>query len=150
MELKLNSDTPVIMTPSAGWSAIILDTFHGNLSYIQNVAKDLLQWILNYLDNSNAVVTFDEEGSEFLLVLTPYTTYVIAEREETKFHRFEIDAPILYNRILKDITDNLDKWAAFDVMAVSKEDFKNETKKNKDELNHLLTKIFFHPNYRKD
>lgn len=149
MELTFKPDTPILACPHAGWSTLDFGRCYGNISYLQNGAKDLLKWILCYLDNHEAVVSFDEEGSEFLVILTPYVTYVITERHDTRFYRFEIDAEKLYNKIIKDITDHLDEWAGFDVMTDTKEDFDTEKESNKKELNHLLTSIFNHLNYRK-
>lgn len=150
MELKFKPEETILMGPSAGWSAIALGPFHGNLSYVQDVGTDLLKWILQYLNDQKSVVIFDEESSEFLLIMTPYTTYVISEREDTKLYPFEINAPILYNKILNDFTKHLEKWAAFDVMTDNEEDFKQKVQKNKEKLNHLLTEIFSHPNYQKE
>ena len=57
-----------------------------------------------------AMVWFDEEGSEFTLVMNPYSIFIIEEREEPVLHDIDRPAGELLKELLSDVEDHLDEW----------------------------------------
>lgn len=82
----------MISNPKHGWCDFkIEDIFFGTPSYITNVPVDLLDAFVQYYEKGEGFTWLDEEGEGgFSLVLTPYTTYILEEREILKFYtRFQ-------------------------------------------------------------
>ncbi len=81
----------MITNPSCGWCEFHMGDFTGNPSYLTDVPIELLEAFLNYKLTGRAMVWFDEEGSEFTLVMNPYSIFIIEEKEEPVLH--DIDRP---------------------------------------------------------
>ena len=63
----------MISDPRYGWCRFNLGTFEGTPSYLTDVPVDLLDAFLDYHVKGCGTAWFDEEGTEFTLVLTPQT-----------------------------------------------------------------------------
>lgn len=106
----------MISNPKHGWCDFNLGTFYGTPSYLTNVPVDLLEAFRDYVYKGQGIAWFDEEGTEFTLVITPYSLYVIEEKDDTILHNFsEMKIEEVIKKTITDIEINLDKWAAFSV-----------------------------------
>ena len=73
---------------------------------------DLLDAFINYHKTGSGVAWFDEEGTEFTLVLTPYSMFIIEEKDGPVLHDFsEIKIIDVEKELIKDIEENLTNWA---------------------------------------
>ena len=59
----------MISNPKYGWCDFVLGDFHGHPSYLTDVPVDLLEAFISYFENGTGTAFFDEEGSEFTLIL---------------------------------------------------------------------------------
>lgn len=60
------------------------------------------------------MIWFDEEGTEFTLVITPYSLFIIEEKEKPILHDFsEMKIVDLEKELIKDIESDLCGWANF-------------------------------------
>ena len=109
----------MISNPKHGWCDFMLsdekdNLFVGTPSYVTNVPVDLLQAFLDYKTKGQGIAWFDEEGTEFTLVLNPYSMFVIAENEYTElidFSKVKIDD--LIKELIQDIESGLIEWSMF-------------------------------------
>lgn len=109
----------MISNPKHGWCDFMLsdgkdNLFVGTPSYVTNVPVDLLQAFLDYKTKGQGIAWFDEEGTEFTLVLNPYSMFVIAENEHTElidFSKVKIDD--LIKELIQDIESGLIEWSMF-------------------------------------
>ena len=104
----------MISNPKHGWSNFDLKTFHGTPSYLTDVPVDLLNAFIQYHTTGTGIAWFDEEGTEFTLVITPYSLFVIEEKEEPVLHDFsEINIDNLEKELIEDIEKDLIGWSGF-------------------------------------
>lgn len=78
----------MITNPRYGWCNFELGDFKGTPSYLTDVPVDLLIAFIDLHTKGCGVAWFDEEGTEFTLVLTPYSLFIIEEKEEPVLHDF--------------------------------------------------------------
>lgn len=95
-----------------GWAKFNLLGFEGWASYITDVIVD----IGNMFIQKQGVVTVDEEGCTFDIVLSADGEfYIVSHRDE---HRLYIDDNIVLDDIIKeyvkDLKDNFEKWLYWD------------------------------------
>ena len=104
----------MISKPLHGWCEFHLGDFIGHPSYTTDVPMDILNAFEEYICTNNRCVSvaFDEEGSDFYLILTPYDIYIISEREETLLHHYD-NKPILEIalELTNDIESDFNNWA---------------------------------------
>lgn len=106
----------MISNPYAGWCNFKLRSFKGTPSYLTDVPVDLLEAFIDLHTKGTGVVWFDEEGTEFTLVLTPYSLFIIEEKDEPILHDFsEMKIENLEKELIEDIESNLDGWAIFTI-----------------------------------
>mgnify|MGYP000154141532 CR=1 FL=1 len=111
----------MISNPKHGWCDFKIKdnnniVFFGTPSYTTNVPVDLLQAFLDYKTKGQGMVWFDEEGTEFILVLNPYSIYIISENEycESRLYDFsELNIDNLIKELIQDIESDLDEWSIF-------------------------------------
>lgn len=138
----------MISNPKHGWCDFKIEddnnnVFFGTPSYITNVPVDLLQAFLDYKTNGQGMVWFDEEGTEFTLVLNPYSMFIIAENEDyegckSSLYDFsELNIDNLIKELIQDIESDLDKWSMFDC------DYNDEEKikVNKEHIRNLIYQL---------
>ena len=112
-----------------GWSKIKIGDFTGIPSYITDVPVDLLTVFIDYYINNTSAMLFDEEGSEFTIVLSNEFIYVIyfTQNCEAIFYEFpEIFINDLAKELIEDIENNLDSWSRFSVSINSEEEISQE------------------------
>ena len=104
----------MISNPKHGWSNFDLKAFHGTPSYLTDVPVDLLNAFIQYHTTGTGIAWFDEEGTEFTLVITPYSLFVIEEKDEPILHDFsEIKINNLEKELIEDIEKDLIGWSEF-------------------------------------
>ena len=138
----------MISNPKHGWCDFQIKdnnniVFFGTPSYITNVPVDLLQSFLDYKTKGQGMAWFDEEGTEFTLVLNPYSMFVIDENEnyegcKSSLYDFsELNIDNLIKELIQDIESDLDKWSMFDC------DYndKKKIKVNKEHIKNLIYQL---------
>ena len=103
----------MISNPNAGWCDFKLGTFEGTPSYTTDVPVDLLTAFIDYHYKGTGMAWFDEEGSEFTLILTPYSLFIIEENEEAEsiLHDFsKMNIRDLEKELIEDIEKDLNNW----------------------------------------
>ncbi len=105
----------MISNPKCGWCKFELNNFVGNPSYLTNVPLDLLEAFVNFWNNSAAIaVNFDEEGTEFTLVINSNSIFIIEERdEEPNLIYIENYVENLTLELIKDIESDYEGWVNF-------------------------------------
>lgn len=101
----------MISNPKAGWCDFKLRTFEGSPSYLTDVPVDLLTAFIDYHTKGYGMCWFDEEGTEFTLVITPYSLFIIEEKDEPILHDFsEMKIENLEKELIEDIEKDLNNW----------------------------------------
>ena len=123
----------MISNPKNGWCNFKLGDFEGTPSYITDVPIDLLDAFIDYYTRGYGLAYFDEEGSEFTLLLTWYGVYIIEEKDNVKSHVFyDLNISDLAKEVIADIETNLDGWCNdFMYYSFSKEVFNERLEKLK-------------------
>lgn len=123
----------MISNPKNGWCNFKLGDFEGTPSYITNAPIDLLDAFIDYYTRGYGLAHFDEEGSEFTLLLTWYGVYIIEEKDSIKSHVFyDLNISDLAKEAIADIETNLDGWCNdFMWYSFSKEDLNERLEKLK-------------------
>lgn len=104
----------MISNPKHGWCNFDLKVFHGTPSYLTDVPVDLLNAFIQYHTTGTGIAWFDEEGTEFTLVITPYSLFIIEEKNEPVLHDFsEIKINNLEKELIEDIEKDLIGWSEF-------------------------------------
>lgn len=104
----------MISNPKHGWSNFDLKVFHGTPSYLTDVPVDLLNAFIQYHTTGTGIAWFDEEGTEFTLVINPYSLFVIEEKDEPVLHNFsEINIDNLEKELIENIEKDLIGWSEF-------------------------------------
>ena len=97
-----------------GWCNFELVDFKGTPSYLTDVPVDLLIAFIDLNTKGCGVAWFDEEGTEFTLVLTPYSLFIIEEKEEPVLHDFsEMNIKDLEKELIDDLEKDLNGWSEF-------------------------------------
>lgn len=104
----------MLSNPKAGWCELEIGDFKGTPSYLTDVPVDLLTAFIDYYKKGIGAVFFDEEGSEFNLLLSNYSAYIIYCGNESALYEFpDIDIDNLATELITDIKSNIDSWANF-------------------------------------
>jgi hypothetical protein len=104
----------MISNPRCGWCTFKLGTFKGTPSYLTDVPLELLDAFLDYHYKGVGVGWFNEEGTEFTLVITPSSLYIIEEKEKLVLHDFsEMEIEKLEKELVSDIESDLEGWVEF-------------------------------------
>ena len=105
----------MISEPKCGWCNFKLDNFIGHPSgYMTDVVQDLLDAFINFYKNGASAAVFDEEGSDFTLLLTYNGIYIIEEKEKAELLDFsELDIDELASELINDIMSDFDNWVSF-------------------------------------
>lgn len=136
----------MISNPKHGWCDFKIEDdnnniFFGTPSYATNVPLDLLQAFLDYKTKNQGMAWFDEEGTEFTLVLNPYSMFIIAENEEGKGKLYdfsELNIDNLIKELIQDIESDLNGWSMFDCDCCYDEE---EIKVNREHIRNLICQL---------
>ena len=126
----------MITNPKHGWCNFKLRTFEGTPSYLTDVPIDLLNAFIDYHVKGSGIVWLDEEGTEFSLVITPYSLFIIEEKDKPILHDFsEMKIDNMEKELIKDIATGFDGRAN-----IITDDDPEELTIHRDEINQKLTK----------
>lgn len=126
----------MISNPKSGWCNFKLGVFEGTPSYLTDVPIDLLDAFIDYHNKGIGMAWFDEEGSWFTFVVTPYSLFIIEERDKQILHDLsEMKVEDLEKELISDIEDDLDAWANFMIS----DDFENNIQHIKQRIEKLKT-----------
>ena len=104
----------MISNPKDGWCNFRLRTFDGTPSYLTDVPIDLLTAFIDYHTKDCGMAWFDEEGIEFTLIITPYSLFIIEEKDKPVLHDFsEIKIENLEKELIADIESDMTGWSHF-------------------------------------
>lgn len=104
----------MISNPNCGRCDFKLRTFEGRPSDITDVPVDFLNAFINYHNKGYGIICFDEEGTEFTLVITLYSLFIIEERDKIILHDFsELKIENLEKELISDIENDLNGWMNF-------------------------------------
>lgn len=127
----------MISNPKYGWCSFNLGDFHGTPSYLTDAPVDLLEAFICYKTKGQGMAWFDEEGNEFSLVITPYSLFVIEEKENPVLHDFsEMRIDELIKELITDIESDLIGWAEFII-----DDDREEVLIHRDDVRQKLAKL---------
>ena len=103
----------MIAYPKHGWCNFTLGTFEGVPSYLTDVPVDLLSAFIDYHTQGYGMAWFDEEGTEFTLVINPYSLFIIEEREDKAvLHNFsDMKVEDIEKELIADLEKDLDGWS---------------------------------------
>jgi hypothetical protein len=125
-----------------GWARVEIgedgDIFTGSASYLNDTPVDFLEEFKRCVDSySTPTIKCDEEGSEFIIVVDDYRTYIISERDETRFFTWEIDRKKFVEQVLLDIESQIDNATHF----MYCDEDEDELRKRKNEIIELIDYI---------
>lgn len=127
----------MISNPKHGWSNFDLRVFHGTPSYLTDVPVDLLNVFIQYHITGTGMAWFDEEGTEFTLVITPYSLFVIEEKDKPVLHDFsEMKINNVEKELIEDIEKDLIGWSEF----ITSED-REEVIMHRDEIRNKIATL---------
>lgn len=128
----------MISKPKHGWCRFELGDFVGRPSYVTDVPVDLLQAFIDYHEKGSGICWFDEEGTEFTVVITPYSLFIIDEDEKPVLHEFSdlMGYGNLERELITDIENNLYDWIEFTC-----DDDPEEIKMHGDEIRQKIAKL---------
>lgn len=119
----------MISNPQNGWCDFNLGDFYGTPSYLTNVPIDLLSAFKDYLYSGTGICWFDEEGTEFTLVMTPYSLFIIEEKTKPVLHDFsDMDIKKLALEAATDVESDIDKWSDFNTSSIYSDKAKESCK----------------------
>lgn len=124
----------MISNPKHGWCNFKLRTFEGTPSYLTDVPMDLLMAFIDYHNKGCGVAWFDEEGTEFALVITPYSLFIIEEKNKPILHNFsEMKIENIEKELISDIESDMYGWINFTI-----DDNPEEVKQHETEIRQKL------------
>lgn len=100
----------MISNPNKGWCEFKLGDFVGHPSYSTGVPIDLLDCFFEYFWRGSSSVYFDEEGTDFTLVLSDTEVFIIQHNEEPTLYKFDIIPEELGVQLLEDLEGNEQLW----------------------------------------
>lgn len=133
----------MLSNPRYGWCNFKLGDFKGRPSYLTDVPVDILDAFISYHTNRCGIAYFDEEGSSFILIFSPYSVFIIEEKDKPILHCYDdIDINNLENELINDIESNIDKWATEFVTSDIKQEIKQHKTNIEMKVNMLKNKLY--------
>ena len=131
----------MISNPKHGWCDFKIEDYNNNVffgtpSYVTNVPVDLLQAFLDYKTKGQGMTWFNEEGTEFTLVLNHYSIHILAGNEVYDFS--ELNIGNLIKELIQDIESDLVGWSMFDCDCCYDEE---KTKVNREYIRNLICQL---------
>lgn len=108
----------MLSKPKAGWTRFKVGAFERSVSYITPVPEDLLRLFAEYYECRLGCVTLDEEGHEFVLVLSDVFGMAVFEENDEGLlvghHLASLDQfEALAQELIRDIESCMNEWAEF-------------------------------------
>lgn len=140
----------MISNPEYGWCDFQLGSFEGHPSYLTDVPVDLLNAFIDYHLKGCGTAWFDEEGTEFTMVMNPNSLFLIEEKETSILHDFSNVKGIaaLEKELIEDIEKDVDAWATnFSILPEETPIIKKEICQKLEELKDLRNR-YIKNNYK--
>lgn len=116
----------MIKNPKNGWCSFSIGNFQGSPSYLTDVPIDLLQSFIDLRTKGSGSAFLDEEGTTFTFVLTPYSIFIIEEKEKATLHDLsDLNIDDIEKELIKDIESDLDGFSNFIVYEEKEEILKH-------------------------
>lgn len=129
----------MILNPRHGWCNFDLQDFHGTPSYLTDVPVDILEAFIDFFIKGQGMAWFDEEGTEFTLVLTPYSMFIIEEKDKPILHDYtKINPKELAKELIDDIKKDMNGWSQFIP------DDREEIQAHRDNIRRLISELEKH------
>lgn len=126
----------MLINPKYGWCEFNIEDFTGTPSYLTDVPIDTLQAFIDLFKKGSGCVYFDEEGTSFTLVLTPYSVFIISEQEEEpKIIVVDKNVFELAEELVHDIEQNIQGWTYFITID------ENDDANHKEEILQLISEL---------
>lgn len=128
----------MISNPKCGWCEFTLGNFTGTPSYLTDAPVNLLEAFIDYHTKGCGATFFDEEGTEFSLLINPYSVYIIEDKEKAVLHDFsDMNIRDLEKELISDIENDSKGWGEFTTGDTFEEfiSHENEIKEKIDILN---------------
>ena len=113
-----------------GWCDFKLEEFYGTPSYIQYIPMIILNAWEEYQNNGHCMIEFDEESSEFCVVIGGGyldKAVILSHRYgRTKFYPLKIGGKELLRQLVADVISNVELWAKWCTLGENYSDIKNE------------------------
>lgn len=136
---------------NCGWVTVDLGSFSDRASYLTDIPVDMLESLIHsYEKGVPAVIKFDAEGWEYIMVIDDFCTYIIDEscRNDNEclngdgkklLTTVEISKNVIVGEILMDIIHDLDDWVMWrgNLSLAGKVDRRKEIFRLIEELNEL-------------
>ena len=127
----------MISDPKHGRWNFKLRTFEGTPSYLTDVPIDLLEAFIDLHTKGTGIAWFDEEGTEFTLVLTPYSLFIIEEKDKPILYDFsEMKIGNLEKELIEDIEKDFVGWSEFIT-----DEYKEEVMQHRNEIRQKIAML---------
>lgn len=142
-EIKGKDGVFMIKNKGYGWCNLQIGDFAGETVCPSNAAKALLELFSDYHRKGHGMAWLDGGGVEYSVILTPYSMYVMEEKENTVLHdcsRLPVEK--LEKELINDIEAEMDAWAEFPYyMHPDKNKRQNLSKANRHDIACLVHKL---------
>ena len=106
----------ILTNAKYGWCDFKLENYTGRASYIRNLPLDILKGFEGYKKYGHCIIPFDEETSQFYLIVYDNTVIIIDNRDSENGDKFKgqyinIDADKVMSELFHEVVVNIDKWA---------------------------------------
>lgn len=133
----------MISNPRYGWCNFKLGDFEGHPSYLTDVPVDILDAFIDFYIKGLGIAYFDEEGTDFMLILSPYSVFIIEEKDKPILHYYgDIDIRELGNELINDIESNIDEWALEFVTSDTEQEIKEHRMSIEMKVDILKNKLY--------
>lgn len=128
----------IITKPDYGWVSIWFDnvidlhntdtiTFIGSCSYLNDVMFDLIEGMIKFYTNPEpTMIRFDEEGSNWTLIITYDKVFIISERYTTEMYETKETPKSVTKAIVRNCLEFINDWADWEVDNSPKEIERNK------------------------
>lgn len=128
----------MISSPKHGWCNFDLRDFHGTPSYLTDVPVDILEAFIDLFIKGQGIAWFSEEGTEFTLVMTPYSMFIIEEKDKPILHDYtKINPRELAKELIEDIKKDMNGWSQF----ITDDDDREEIQVHRDNIRRLIIEL---------
>ena len=94
----------------AGWADLTIEDFKGRVSYIRDIAWDILRAYEEYLIFGHCIIPFDEEKDEFNIYVDDTSIIIIRFDENMQIFGIKEDPKTFIKNLALDIATNLAEW----------------------------------------
>lgn len=104
----------MIKNEGCGWCKLQIGDFAEKARCPGNAAKVLLELFLDYHHKGYGMAWLDGGGTEYSIILTPYSMYVVEEKENAVLYDCScLTVEKLEKELINDIESEMDAWAEF-------------------------------------